>query len=799
VRKDRLWFYAFYEGLRQLQAFSSSAFTPTAAMFGGDFSALAARIYDPNTYNSQTNARQPFPNNVIPTNRINTVSANLLKYYLPGASLAQRPANLFGNPHNVLNDDQWGGRLDFAINSKQNLYGQFIHQNDPAVNPGLFPYSGSAFPNSSDFIMLQHVWTISPTFINTARAGFTRNVALYGNQGAALGHVLGAIGLPNTFDDRGISGVTIQGYAGFGHSAGDLGNIDNSYQLDDSVNFIRGNHNLQFGGSIRYRRTWQQNANAGALGGLTFQPLLTAQLTTNAQGLPAPQSNTGDAFADFLLGLPQNGSVNGLPRIPYRFTQYMPYIGDTWKMTRTLTLNYGISWLGATVPDPQNWARSLPHDLDRKTGLLTYAALGQVDPKIVSFDGNNFAPRLGFAWSPAFLPRTVIRAGAGVYYADSALLEMQFGMVAPPFTNPLAFTQAQTDPVPRYIMGTNVYPALSLPPLNASFAASLPAGTTPFLVNPSSRTPYIEQWNLSIQHGLSNSDMIEADYIGNSSHRLQNRYDSDQCVATANLFCDSATRPFPRYAALLTSDTNGNSSYQALVARYQHRAAAGLNLRAEYTFAKALTDTWESGGSTQSQITICRHCDKGPSSFNQRQRFVVSTIYDLPFGRRRAMGKNMARALDYVAGGWTVTAITSFSTGTPIFLTGPNRTGSSYITHRPNRLCDGRKDDLLHNLRSDGLLAFDTSCFAVPAVGFFGNAGRDILNGPGNNNWDLGFQKFFPLGAELRRLEFRAEMFNAFNHAQFGQPNANSADVNFGRVSSASAPRLVQLSLKLLF
>jgi Carboxypeptidase regulatory-like domain len=801
ILRDKLWFFGYYEGLRQLQAFSSSAYTPTAAMFGGDFNAIGHPIYDPDTYSAATGTRQPFANNSIPANRINAVSTNLLKYYLPGSSLAQRPSNLFGNPKNTLNDDQWGIRIDSAISSNQTLYGQFIHQNDPAVNPGLFPFAGAAFPNSSDLIMLQHTWNITPTFINTVRAGFIRNVALNGNQGAELGHVLATtIGVTGTFDDRGISGVTIQGYSGFGRSAGDLGNIDNSYQLDDGINLVHGHHNLQFGGSIRYRRTWQQNANAGALGNLSFQPLLTAQVSTNAQGQAITQANTGDAFADFLLGDLATGNVNGLPRIPYRFTQYMPYFGDTWKVARTLTINYGISWFLATPADPQKWARQLPHSIDPNTGLLTYAALNQVDPRIVSFDKNNLAPRLGIAWSPSFLPHTVIRAGAGFYYADSALIEMQFAMVAPPFNTTLSVTQVQTNPVAQFVLGRNVFSNLALPPLSAGFAASLPNGTNAFLVEPNSSTPYIGQWNFSIQHTFGNNNLVEADYLGNSSHRLQDRYDADQCRATASLFCDMATKPFARYSGLLTSDTNGNSSYEAMVLKFHHRASSGLNFNAEYTLAKALTDGWESGGSTQSQITICRRCDKGPASFNQRQHLSLATIYDLPFGRHRMFGKNMSRGLDLVAGGWTVSAITSFATGVPIFLSSTNRTGSTNITHRPNRVCDGRNDDLLHNLRTDGLIAFDTSCFVIPPVGFFGNAGRDIINSPGANNWDIGFQKFFTIVGEQKKLEFRAEMFNAFNHANFGQPNANVADgLNFGRVSSAAAPRLIQLGMKFLF
>ena len=800
IRKDKLWFYGYYEGLRQIDTVTSNAYTPTTAMFGGDFSALGHPIYDPSTYDPQTGARQPFAGGIIPASRIDSVSKNLLKYYLPGSTLAQHPSNLFGNPKNTLDDDQFGVRIDYAISQSHMLFGQYIHQNSPASTGGLFPLSGTLFPNSSDLIMLQHTWTIRPTLINTFRAGFVRNVALDGNQGAGVGHILGGIGITNTFDDRGVSGINLTGYAGFGHAAGDLGNLDNNYQIDDGVNYVRGRHNLQFGGSIRYRRTWQQNANAGALGTITFQPLLTAQVTTNAQGQTTPQANTGDSFADFLLGYPVSATMNGLPRLPYRFTQYMPYVADTWKVTRSLTLNYGLMWFLPTIPNPQKWARDYVHSFDPTSGLLTYAALGQVNPQILKFDAKYLAPRFGLAWSPSMLRNTVIRAGAGIYYADSALIEMQFGMVAPPFSNTLAITQAQNNPSPQYQLGQNVFPLLSLPPLSPNFAASLPSGTNAFLLNPNSRMPYISQWNVSIQRTLGNNDLVEVNYLGASGHRLQNRYDSDQCLPTVTLFCNAATKPYARYAGLLTADFNGNSSYEGLIAKYEHRLTAGVNLRIEYTFAKALTDGWESGGSTQSQIADCRACDKGATSFDIRHRAVVSAIYDLPFGRNRMFGRNLAPALDILAGGWTVTAISTFATGTPVFLSAPATTASLNITHRPNRICDGNDSNLLGNLRTNGFVAFNTSCFATPATGYFGNAGRDVIYGPGTDNWDLGFQKFFRLHSEQRRIEFRAEMFNAFNHAQFGLPNGNSgAGANFGRVASASSPRLMQMGMKLLF
>jgi hypothetical protein len=136
------------------------------------------------------------------------------------------------------------------------------------------------------------------------------------------------------------------------------------------------------------------------------------------------------------------------------------------------------------------------------------------------------------------LHNTVIRAGAGIYYADSALIEMQFGMVAPPYANTLAITQDQTNPTPQYQLGHNVFPLLTFPPISSSLAASLPNGTNAFLLNPNGKMPYVSQWNLSIQHTFSNNDLLEADYLGSSAHRLQDRYDSDLCVVTATHGCD---------------------------------------------------------------------------------------------------------------------------------------------------------------------------------------------------------------------------------------------------------------------
>jgi hypothetical protein len=796
IKKDRIWFFGFYEGYRQATAFSARGYTPTAAMFAGNFQAVAQTIYDPASLNSQTGTRAPFANNMIPANRLNPVSQKLLNYYLPGASLAELPSNLFVQPRNTDNGDQSGGRIDASLTSNQTLFAQVIKLTSNLVNAGAFLGSGSYYPADTGLAMLQHTWTITPTLVSTARFAITRNSLLFGNQGAQLGSILPGIGIVNTDDTRGVSGVSITGYTAFGHAAGDLGNVDNVYQLDYGLNSIRGKHNLAFGANLRYYRTWQHNSNASALGALAFQSIFTAQLQASSSGALSPVANTGNSFADFLLGTPATATLAGLPSIPYRATEFLPYVTDTWKVTRNLTLNYGIAWFKATIPNPIGQYHEWAHGFDYPTGLLTYSALGQVSPEIVRPHNRDYTPRLGFAWQPSFMKNTVIRGGAGVYFADYQLGWTQWGMVAPPFSNSASLTNVGLS-VPQYVLGQNVFPAFpsAQSALTPGYAATL-KNAAPFLLDPNSGTSYMQQWNLTVQHTFRQNDLVEILYMGSSDHDLLSRYDVDQCrPGLPNLQCVASTRLYPQYGSLLESQMSGNSSYQALVGRVDHRVSSGLNARFEYTFSKVLTDSTEANNP---QIGTCRACEKGLASYNSTHRAVLSLIYDLPFGRGRQYGSQMSRALDAAAGGWTVTAIATFHTGIPVALAAANLTGAAYGQERPNRICNGNDSSLSGNLRGNGLKQFNTACFSSPASGYFGNSGWNVLNGPGVNNWDVGIQKYFSV-TERFRLQWRTEMFNAFNHAQFGLPDGNVADPGFGLVSSASSPRLIQFGLKLLY
>jgi Carboxypeptidase regulatory-like domain len=786
VWRDKIWFHGFYEGTRELTAFASAGYSPTPAMFQGQMAETGRAIYDPLSYDASSGTRMVFPGDVIPASRINSVARNLLPYYLPGSSLASVPSNVFGNPRNTLDDDQGGVRVDLRPNQRHQVFLQLIQQSTPVVLPGLYPLSGTLYLNRFGMVALEHTWTLSPRAVNNLRAGFLRSVAIGTNQ--ARTPLLSSIGVSNTFGDQGISTINLLGYSSFGNATGDVGNRDNTWQIDEELSYTQGAHQFAFGTGLRYRRGWQDNSNRNALGTLTFQPVFTAQLARNAQGQLAPVAGTGDSFADFLLGMPVTGTLSGLPMVEYRSTELTPFVQDTWRISKQLTLNYGVSWFLETPPNPQGWARSATHGFDPSTGLLLFSSLGQVDPKIASTDHNNLAPRFGVAWKPGWSNNTVVRAGAGIYYSPMPwVLELYPLALGTPFNIGLGFTNPQTVPMPVYQLGQNIFPPPPASAVTSTYAATVPPGTQVTALDQEFRTAYSSQWNLAVEHSFSRSDSLEVSYLGSSAHRLPVLTDLSQCRPGPDLYCNVATKPWPNYSVVYWVTSAGNASSDVLIARYAHRTNRGLIARVDYTYGKTLTDAWQSSLFPTAQIADCRACDKGPATFDVRSRAVGSLVWQIPYGRGR------------LTSGWSLSAITTFATGQPVLLTGPNQTNTLFLNHLPNRVCDGRDSQLSGNIRNNGFRWFDSACFTVPSTGYFGNSGPTVLYGPGVNNWDLGAGKYTRL-RENMGLQFRAEFFNAWNHAQFQQPDGNAGDgATFGRISAARTPRLIQFAAKLVW
>jgi hypothetical protein len=805
--KDKFWFFGNYEGTRQTDKTVQRGTTPTLAMFNGDFSTQSptALIYNPYSYNPTTHTRAPFAGNSIPASAINPLSKALLAYYIPGSNyplVSPQTDNLAGYPVSTLNDDQFTIRLDTALSQRQGLYIDYSYENSPVVNRNLLPLTGLAFPLEASLAVVQHTMTFGPNMVNIFRIGFDHAYTYQTGEGQSGPPIETQLGIPGTLDPHGIPAISLTGFTGFGNAYSRVGEAANAYQLNEAFNYTKGTHNMAFGAGIAYHRVTEQNSNAGAVGSLSFQPTYTAQLTANSAGVTSPVSSTGSAFADFLLGLPFSGSVNGFQPLHYRYTDYYPYFQDSWRITPNFTLNYGLAWYFSSIPNPQGADALLSHSFDFSTGLLKYSALGQVSPQVIKNDHNNFMPRFGFAWSPGSAHNTTLRAGVGMYYAQLGLNDIQYAAAAPPFTTSVSFTNNRNSNLPANSFGNGVFPVIPLPSLNSSFAANLPAGFSITAIDPNSRTPYQTQWNVSLQRLIGKNDLIQGDYIGNSGHKGTNRYEADQCPFRSDLFCDNTLRPYQRYSAISYVTYNTNTSYEAMLLKYQHQFSDGLTVLANYTFQKALSDAFEPNGpAVNTQISGCRSCDKGPLAYSIPHSFVISTVYDLPFGRGRRFGANVSRPLDTALGGWRLTVIGNLNHGTPLDVITPNTTGSTNTRERANRPCDGNDSSYSSNLRTNGYQYFNPACFATPATGYFGNSGRGIIYTPGVNNWDLSVVKAFSIYERLR-FELRGEAFNFFNHVNFTGLDNNTGDIasnKFGKVSGALSPRLIQISGKIVW
>jgi len=801
ILRNRLFFFGHYEGRRQVLSNTVKATVPSASMFKGDFSELSTVIYDPATYDSSTGKRQAFAGNIIPADRINEMSNKLLAYYVSAPHFSNQ--NLIGNPVTTDNYDQYGARIDVNLNSGNSFFGQYVNENSPTVNAALFPLAGYGFPLSTHFYSSQLTSTLTPHLVNELRLGFLHTLVF--NAGATETDVQGKIGFTGTADPNGLPGLYISGFnvsgataatPSFGRAQGLIGNIDNQYQMHEGVNLLKAKHEMSFGFDLNYVRTVQESSNFFSRGGVYFNPTYTAQLELNSSGQLTPVAGSGNSFADFLLGTPMNGSVTSMPRTHFRWIAASPYLQDTWRALPHLTFNLGLGWNLSTPPNPVG-NENYPHEFDFNTGQVKFAALGQISPKIYNIDLNNYAPRAGIAWQPTFLHGTTIRAGAGTYYpAENAICEL-FAITAPGVAIVQSITN-QSPVTPSFVLGQNVFPPMTQVKISQSFADNI-SGTL-FNLDSKLRTTYINQWSLAIQHELASNTIVEVDYIGTQSRKLPIRWNADDCSVRGSLICDQSVRPYKQFNYIYAAANEGTSSYNAFVAKIQRQFTQGLSFVANYTWSKALSNTEQGGAPVGlNQRGVCLSCDKGMTGYNVPRRLVASGVWDLPIGKQKRHLNDISPAFDRIVGGWTLDAIATFSQGFPFTVLAASSTSMDPMTNfRADQLCDGRSTLKNKSVRSNGHYWFDTSCFAKPAPNYFGNSAPNIITGPGINNWDIGAGKLIRL-SEITALQFRADAFNALNHAQFMNPDSNMSDTNFGKITTAGPSREIQLSLKILW
>jgi hypothetical protein len=807
IVKNHTFFFVDYQGFRQRQGQSFVATVPSDGIRQGNFAGTARPIFDPATYNAATNSRQPFPGNAIPMGRFNSASLNVLKYYPPSAGQVLANGEMFFYSGASRQNDQnsYDIKVDHIFREKDQLSVRWSYGDSDTVLPGAFtnlpqyaPAIGGALTTGGAGLLtgyvsnparsagLQEIHNFSPTTINEFRLAYIRA----GSDATQLGfgnNYADKLGIPNaniTANNSGFPQIGITGLSTLGDTAFfPLIELENVYQWLDNVTFIRGPHTLKAGVDFKkVQRNFTQILGAPA-SSFSFAPNFTAD--------PANPAITGNAFADFLLGIPTSGSVitnSGLAGL--RTTEFSAYFQDTWKASPSLTLTYGLRY---DLFTPQTEVYDRQTNIDPITGKLVLPKGGGSYPglstrALVSTNEKNFAPRFGFSYRIG--DRDVIRSSYGIFYYPESQAGQQMTL-NPPFVGGNNFTNT---PTPQQINRTLDQ---GLPASSGLIPISNPTGAFNGR-HPQNHTAYTQQWSFSFEHQITPSLLAEANYVGNLSLHLQDQFDLNQPYpGTGNV---QARRPFYAADPLLTGFTwieqRGVGDYHALQLNLKKRYSRGLSFLTNYTWAKALENPGSNYSNSSHQNARNLDADFGPGGGDVHHRWVGSLLYELPFGKGKAYGSSAGGVANEIIGGWQLGAVSTLQTGLPFTVTG----GAG----RPNRICDGQVPPGGQTVKK----WFDPACFPLPATAPdlvnggvyipFGNSGSNILRGPGIVNFDISAFKTF-LITESKRIEFRSEWFNAFNHPQFLNPSAAVNTGTTGQLLNARPSRQIQMALKFIF
>lgn len=813
--KDRTFFFFSYEGQRQLQGQTTIASVPTAKMRNGDLSELPTIIYDPAT--SRRNAtgtivRDPFPGNIIPTNRIDPVSALFLQW----VPLPNRPgiSGNFVNQPSVRDDyNHYTGRIDHRLRNNDSILGRFSYHPETlpfgvgpyygaskeGYNPGTF---GKVANGASGVLSWTH--TFSPTTLLETSGSYGRAYLNLNNPDIRPGGIdytafAGIQGFGKGISDvyPSIPGFSYSGFSGLPGGGFSLVYVSNSYEYTSNLTMVRGNHTVKVGETFRI---WQQNLTTSGGGSGNFG--YDGNWTRN----PAAGGNSGSGLADYLLGVPNSGSRYVPPGWFYeRIRNNWAYVQDDWKVNQKLTVNLGLRYelnfptiekydqistfvpsarggRGAiVVPNAESISSSryglhssVPLSLPTYGNLIITAAQAGIPERALRFlNKKQFAPRIGFAYRP--LEDLTVRAGYGIYYnqldgnRESELLTVPFL---------IRESGLQNNPTET---GAPSATTATLLPKESKFSP------VPFLLahNPYDKGfGYTQQWNLFVQKLLPAQFSFEVGYVGTKGTGLQTGRNLNAPLPGPGTIQNR--RPFPDFGGITWNEQSASSIYHALQSKVERRFSKGFTLLGSFTWSKAIDNSSESAQGLTNPFDAS--LDRGLSSFDVPFNFTLSSVYEFPFFRRDSVNP----VVRHILGGWVFTEILTLRSGlpfTPVWSGDVSNTGSGA---RPKRICSGRLDNPTLNHW------FDTSCFVAPDPFTFGNSGRNILRGDSYENLDLGLYRNFSF-SENQRVQFRAEFFNVLNHPNFALPVGTINTPSAGRVFGSSPGRIIQFALKYNF
>jgi len=815
--KDKLFFMGNYESFRKRGSTTGLFSLAPAAFQAGDFSALSNRIYDPLSRARAADGTltgTTFPGNVIPANRISPTSKKLLEFYQTPTlgGLTNNYVQALSRPQNR---DQFILRMDYIESQNSSWAGRYSWGDENESTPGLNQNGGKLVTNLEQY-MGSNTRTLSPAAVTETRFGYTRFYNSVGTLLAFQRNVVDELGIPGLKGGDpvswGIPSIGIPNYTGIGDSTdGPFENKNSTLQFLNNTSITRGKHSFRFGGEVR-RDQFNQVGNQFGRGSFTFAitPTQDPRALTAGTGLLAQ----GDAFASFLLGNVTLTEVAAqIAAAQFRATSFAFYVDDVWKISPQLTLSLGLRYentppwediSGNLTTVFFNAFDSTPNVADQsrypiflrqgKSSGDPYAGLrvrwpniplvqdGRLGDRLVNRDNNDFAPRIGIAWSPT--AKWVVRTGAGMFYNQDQG-NPRFDVARN------AAGRTRNDDNPDFPSETWANGAAAL---NGSVANIL----TPqaFSNKFDRRTPYSMQWVFNLQRELSKDLSFEAGYLGSISRHLESYRGVSAAVPGPGTVASRS--PYPNWGLLVLVEDGGRGSYNSLGTKLTKRYSNGLTALVSYTWSKSIDTTsgirTSDSDSLFSQDGRCMLCDRGLSAFDNRHRLAVSGLYDLPFGKgRRMVVKN--RLLDAVIGGWQVGGISTWRAGFHINPSaGMNRANTNINVDRPD--ATGQPVSLDTPTTSHW---FNTAAFALQPIYQFGNAARNSVPGPAGFMLDSNVQKSFRI-FEGHDLQFRWESYNLLNHPVWGFPNSNLSSPDFGRITSTAVNmRQMQFALKYVF
>lgn len=771
--RNRTFFFLNYEGFNLLQANTSSQQVATAAQRAGDFSGLPA-ILDPLT-------GSPFPNNKIPQSRLNSVTQTLGNLYpLPntaGTGAAGTGINLIQNIPYLSEVQRGSFRIDHRLSDQTQLGFSFLKENvGPNPSPGPVSTFGglSGIGESLELPSLSINHIISPTIVSESRIGFQHMRVYRTPQNFGLNTASIIPGLPPQPVDGApqISILNIVGMSEAGSS-----DLQQDLNVIENVTIVRGKHSIKAGFAYNFTNHYNIAANGPQRGAYNF----TGRYT-------------GSGYGDFVLGYPNTTQLPLPAALAGKFAanRYAAFVQDDWKVTPRLTLNLGLRYelqlirpvvygqAALFIPSANKIAvfadsmpaGAIPAAVNAYPVVLS-SALG-LPTELMDYLGQNkknFAPRVGLAYMLG--ARTVIRSGFGLYY----------NML------PLNYTQAAQTNLPFLTVGTFEQPSGSVPgfTMDNPFPGngSVPANPNAQVYNPTT-TPYNLQWNTTIETQTVASMALRLSYVGQRNVGLLSNPNINQPLPQPGSV--QSHRYYQPFANINLNDAPiFQSTVNALQAGLEKRYSKGLLLTAQYSYTRGI--------GTETFMNPTNYNDsRGNLSGMRRHVLVSSYVYDLPMGKGKLLFAGASGLLNQLVGGWQISGLVQGLSGAP-FSPSFSTTVVGSVGGRPNVVAGASLYPENRTIQQ----YFNPAAFVKPPNYTFGNAGYNILWGPGQYSWDMGLAKTFNF-LERMRLDLRMDAFSVFNHPTFGNPATditNTATV--GRITSAGGNRTIQISGKLYF